>query len=153
MIERARSEQEHDQEVYAAAGLALRWAQMFEAELVNALFLHGVARGKFTKRDEAKEFIYKSDKKPLRQKLDAVLKRIQFEPDLRPTFDEALSKRNIFVHQYFWERTEAQMSEAGRDRMISELKELARVFYSAHSFTQMITELYAKQVGLTDKMI
>lgn len=137
-----------DREVYEKAGLALSWAQLFEAEIVNVLFLHGLARKKFAVRSDAEQFLRKSNKRPLRQKLDDVLSRVKFEPDIKPTLYEALEKRNFFVHEYFWERMEKHHSAEGQQEMIEELHDLTQLFYSARKFASLLTDLYAKQVGI-----
>jgi len=153
MTEQQYTEKEHDQQVYTATGLALRWAQMFEMEVVNILFLYSLAKETFSTRKQAEEFLYKKGIQPLRHKLDEIFKRVKFEPDLRPTFYEALEKRNYFVHQYFWNRMELFMNVNGRDQMITELKDITDLFYSAYTFAIIITDLYAKQVGLTNEIV
>jgi hypothetical protein len=147
------AERAHDNQVYQACGLALRWAQLFEAEIVNVLLFHSLARKKFLVRSKAEAFLIHTEKRPLRQLLREVLERVRFEPDVTSTFVEAIEQRNFLAHKYFWDRMEDFATKEGRDRMIEELRELTQLFYSAHRFSSMITRLYVEQLGVSDEAI
>jgi hypothetical protein len=44
-------------------------------------------------------------------------------------------------------------TEEGRAGMLEELRELAQLFYSAHTFAAMITRLYAEQLGIDEDVV
>lgn len=135
-----------DGEIYAAAGLALRWAQLFEAEVVTVALLHGVARRKFRTRAQAEDFVASSERKPLSQLLRKVLARVKFQPDVSGTFDEAIEVRNAFVHRFFWDHAEAFADDNRIDELIAQLKDNQRLFFSAHKFASMLSEMYRDQL-------
>jgi hypothetical protein len=142
-----------EDQVYRACGLALSWAQFFEAEIVNAVLFHSIARNKFLVRSQAEKCLFDTEKRPLRQLLREVLKRIKFEPDVTGTFFEAIERRNFLAHKYFWDRMEDFATEEGRNSMLEELRKLTVLFYSAHKFASMITDLYSEQLGVSREAI
>lgn len=141
------------QRLYALCGETLCWAQLLEQEILNAILLHAVAREKITTRSEAEDLLTQKDKQPLRNKLNEIFKRVKTEPDLSPTFYEAVEKRNFFVHKFFWDRFEDSFTEEGQQRLIVEVKGYSELFRSAYLWSKGITQLYAKQAGMTDAMI
>lgn len=134
-----------DMKVYAEAGLALRWAQLFEAEIVTVLLVYGVSRQQFRVRSEAEDFIRTTEKRPLSQLLRAILKRVKFEPDVTPTFEEAISARNSLVHRFFWDRSDTFAEETDHSKLLAELRELTQLFFSAYKFAEMLRNLYLQQ--------
>jgi hypothetical protein len=139
-------EVDSDLSVYAEAGLALRWAQLFEAEIITVLFIHGVSRQQFAVRSEAEEFIRKTEKRPLTQLLRDILTRVRFEPDVTPTFEAAISARNSLVHRFFWDRSEGFSKVTDRSKTLDELRDLTRLFFSAYKFAEMLRNLYVQQL-------
>ena len=63
-------ERAHDNQVYQACGLALRWAQLFEGEIVNAMLFHSIAQNKFLARSEAEAFLTKTERRQLRKLIE-----------------------------------------------------------------------------------
>lgn len=138
---------ESDKDVYAEAGLALRWAQLFEAEIVTVVLMYGVSRGRFQVRSEAEDFVRKAEKRPLRHLLREALMRVRFEPDVSGTFEAAIGARNFFVHRFFWDRAEAFADERRHAELLKELRDLTQLFFSAHKFSEMLRDLYIQQLG------
>jgi hypothetical protein len=138
-----------DMHVYAEAGLALRWAQLFEGEIVTVVLVYGVSRQQFSVRSEAEDFVRKAEKKPLSQLLHDVLKRVKFEPDITPTFEEAISARNSLVHRFFWDRSETFAEETDQSKLLKELRDLTLLFFSAYKFAEMLRNLYVQQLDET----
>ncbi len=138
---------ESDMKVYMAVGLALRWAQAFEAEMVAVVLAHGIARGRFRVRSEAEAFVERAEKKALRQLLRECLALVRFEPDVTGTFDAAVDARNFLAHSFFWERTEAFVDETRHIELLTELREMTDLFFSAHKFAEMLRNLYQRQFG------
>jgi hypothetical protein len=138
---------ELNKDVYAAAGLALYWAQLFEAEIVTVVLIYGVSRGRFRARSEAEAFIQKAEKQSLRQLLRDTLVRVKFEPDVSGTFEAAINARNSFVHRFFWDQAEAFADEGRHPELLKELHDLAQLFFSAHKFSEMLRDLYIQQLG------
>jgi len=136
-----------DADIYAETGVALRWAQLFEAEIVTVALFHGIARGQFHVRAEAEEFIRKADKGPLSKLLQEILAHVRFEPDVTGTFQAAIEARNSFVHRFFWDRAEAFADAEQHPKLLGELRELTQLFFSAHKFAEMLRHLYFKQCG------
>ncbi|HKP36788.1 MAG TPA: hypothetical protein VJT71_08010 [Pyrinomonadaceae bacterium] len=135
-----------DLSIYAGAGLALRWAQLFEAEIVTVLLIYGVSRQKFNVRSEAEEFLRKTERRPLGQLLREILTRVRFEPDVSPTFEAAISARNSLVHRFFWDRAETFAKESDHSKMLDELRDLTQLFFSAYTFAEMLRNLYLQQL-------
>ena len=142
----SRKSTDSDMRVYAEAGLALRWAQLFEAEIVTVLLVYGVSRQRFQVRSEAEDFIRKAEKRPLSQLLREILTRVKFEPDVTPTFEEALAARNSLVHRFFWDRSEIFAKDADHLKLFGELRELTQLFFTAYKFAEMLRDLYVQQL-------
>lgn len=141
---------ETDRSVYAAVGLALQWAQLFEAEMVTVLLAHGVARGEFRVRKEAEEFLRTAERKSLSRVLKTCLDQVRFEPDVSGTFEEAREARNFLVHRFFWDRAEEFADDPRHAELLEELRELTQLFFSAHKFAEILRELYLKQMPLPE---
>lgn len=137
-----------DDAVYRAAGLALSWAQYFEAEIVNIVFLHAIARGQVPSRSKAERLLSVAEKTPLRRQLRAVLTRAKTQPDLTATFLEAVDQRNYLVHRFLWDHSSNLTTANGRDRMLQELHDITQLLFSAHRFAQLRSGLYLKQLGI-----
>jgi len=148
MARSAAESKAEDDAVYRAAGLALAWAQYFEAEVVNIVFMHALARKRVVSRAQAENLISCSERRPLRKLLKEVLGRVRTEPDLTATFFEAVDKRNFLVHRFFWEFADEFTTSAGRSKMLTELRDITKLLYSAHTFAQQISWLYLKQLGV-----
>jgi hypothetical protein len=146
-------DEDNEQRLYARCGEALCWTQMFEQEILNGLLLHAVARKTVPSLAEAEDLLYRRDKQPLRHRLNEIFQRVRPEPDLLPTFYEALEKRNFLVHRFFWDRMELSFTREGREQLIVEVGALAELFRRAYRFMKALTDLYAKQAGVTDAMI
>lgn len=141
---------ETDRSVYAAVGLALRWAQLFEAEMVTVLLAHGVAHGEFRVRKEAEEFLRGAERKSLNRVIKICLDQVRFEPDVSGTFEEAREARNFLVHQFFGDRAEEFADDVRHAELLEELRELTKLFFSAHKFAEMLRELYLRQMPLLE---
>lgn len=139
--------------LYALCGHALCWAQLLEQEILNGILLHAVVRKVVLTQAQANDLLNQRDKAPLRRKLDEVFKRVKTEPDLRPTFYEAVEKRNFFVHKFFWDRFEDSLTPEGRERLIVEVRGYAELFRSAYLFSRGITDLYREQANITDEAL
>ena len=144
---------ESTQRLHMLCGEALFWAQLLEQEILNSILLHAIARKKVTTLDEARNLLSKADKQPLRRKLDEIFKRVKTEPDLSPTFFEAVEKRNFFIHKFFWDRFDDLHMEEGRQRLIVEVREYVELFRSAYLWSQGIAALYMKQTDVTEAMV
>jgi hypothetical protein len=138
---------------FLSCGKALCWAQMLEQEVLNGILLHAAAQKTITSRDEALHLLSQKEKQPLRTKLKQVFDRVQIEPDLSPKFFEAVDKRNFFVHQFLWDRYEQWAIPKKREKVIGEVRELEALFHDAYLFAKGITDLYAKQLGVTEDMV
>jgi hypothetical protein len=136
-----------DVNVYVEAGVALGWAQLFEAEMVTVLLVYDVSGEQFRFRAEAENFIRTSNKRPLIRLLRQVLSRVNFEPDVSPKFEEAISARNLLVHHFLSERTWPGIEQENTSKMIDELRELTQLFLSAYKFAEMLRSLYFQQLG------
>jgi hypothetical protein len=114
--------------------------------MVTVVLMYGVSRGTFRLRSDAEAFVRKAEKGPLRKLLREALTRVRFEPDVSGTFYAAIDARNLFVHRFFWDRAEAFVDERQHPELLKELRDLTQLFFSAHKFSEMLRDLYARQI-------
>lgn len=139
-------------ELYAEFGLAAEKAQVLEVEAgnVSLAFLSAfVGTNQITEEDRARFRALVDDAN--RKTLGALLKLIKslgkFDQSILDAIDEALERRNYLTHKFFRHHNFAICSEAGRKRMIEELREIQRKLALAHAMLYGISCTLAALAG------
>jgi len=73
--------------------------------------------------------------------------------DLESLLRNALRKRNWLVHDYFRERAEEFVSNAGRQEMLKEIDECRELFQTADASLDSIVRPLRTSQGITDERI
>ncbi|WP_297120727.1 hypothetical protein [uncultured Enterobacter sp.] len=151
---------EHCKEVYAYFGLAIFRAQCVEQSIIQLLIFLVFFKENVTKISSIEKWEVDFDdfdkalsKKTMGHLLGA-LKELQVLNEVtESTLSKALIKRNWLAHGYFVDRAIEFLNTSGRNKMISELKDIIEIFNSAEDFLQPIAKKLALQYGLTDERL
>jgi hypothetical protein len=113
-------------ELYAFFGLTYYHAQVLEQGLVNlAVALQAKGIGNVTVRDVID--LYESiDEKTFGNVLNAARKLTRIPASIDADLQTALNYRNYLVHRFFVEHSESMLTQAGRVRMIDELRSMLK---------------------------
>lgn len=141
------------QECYARFGLAMYYAQVLEANLINLIWFHEMLAGRFTtpqdldaRRDDLWTRTLGSLLKiggtgPLATAEDAV------------AFRNALAARNRLAHRFWWEAAELMMTTRGREQVLSDLDGNRHVFREVEDRVRRMLLTLGGPRGLTDERI
>ena len=117
-------ENEQAHEVYAWAGLALYYGQVFEQGLIHTLYAGQVVDGSLLKTfGTLEKFDAIVDKQTAGALIRRLRQHVMTETHVDDTCDEALRRRNFVVHHFFSERSELFARQDGRQLMIEELRQ------------------------------
>ena len=140
-------------DTYAHFGLAIYRAQVLEQGIVNAMVVARMPdRGHVTRQD-IDAFMDRQFKHTLGQLLLELKKYVAVQDELARILSEALSKRNWLVHDYFKERAEEFVTDAGCHRMISELEGTQQLFKHADHTLDLLVRPIRERFGVTDEAI
>jgi len=131
-------------ELYAEFGLAAEKAQALEVEAGNVglAFLSAfVGTNQITEEDRARfrGLVDDANRKTLGTLLKVIKSLGRFDQSILDAIDEALERRNYLMHKFFRYHNFAICSEAGRKRMIEELREIQRKLALAHAMLHGIS--------------
>ena len=115
--------------VFAEYGFAAFSAQKLENRLLLALQVANVRASEFQTLEDAREHIEKNSVISMGA-LIVKLRPIIGDEDLSAQLRDALVERNRFVHQFFRNHEEDELTAAGTDSMIRECRDLAELFQS-----------------------
>lgn len=144
---------EQMKEMYAYFGLASYLAQCFEYSLGVFILVHNkLTKPGFTGRDfeELEKVLHK---KTMGNLLNDLKKYVTIKPDDSKIMDNALERRNYLTHHFFYTRAAYMMSQAGVDKMIEELKDIANDFKVADAAIVAMYTKITKLLGMTDEMV
>ena len=140
-------------DTYAHFGLAIYMAQILEQAIVTTMVVARMPDRGHVTRQEIDAFMDRQFKQTLGRLLLELKKYVVVEDELARILSEALSKRNWLVHDYFKERAEEFVTDAGCHRMISELKENQQLFEHAEHALDMLVRPIRERFGVTDERI
>jgi hypothetical protein len=89
------------------------------------------------------------NKKTLGQLLKVIRNQMSIDKFIEETLIKALEKRNYLFHHFFRTHNFAIFNELGRDKMISELKEIQNIFDKAHSMLNAMSSGLEKIAGFS----
>lgn len=145
----ALDEAEQTREVYAWAGLALYYAQVFEQGMIHTVYAGQIVNGTITAEfNTADAFRRVVDS----QTAGTILKRLKQHVTLDTESDdmcaEALRLRNFLAHHFFSDRSELFFSQQGRRLMLEELRAMTQVFGQVDRHLQAVMIDMHERVGL-----
>ncbi len=140
-------------DTYAHFGLAIFKAQVLEHGIVNAMVVTRMPdHGRINRRD-IDAFLDKQFENTLGQLLRELKKYAAVPDDVSQLLAGALSTRNWLAHDYFRERAEDFVTDAGCHRMIAELEGAQQVFDQADQRLSWLVKPIRERFGVTDAAI
>jgi hypothetical protein len=140
-------------DTYAHFGLAIFKAQVLEHGIVNAMVVARMPdRDRISRRD-IDAFMDRQFDNTLGQLLRELKKYTAVPDDVSQVLAGALSTRNWLAHDYFRERAEDFVTDAGCHRMIAELEAAQQVFDQADQRLSVLLRPIRERFGVTDAAI
>lgn len=141
-------------EVYAWAGLALYYAQVLEQGVIclilSARAVDGTLARDFATWDDAFDA---HAGKTLGALLNVLRQYVELPTGIEARSQEALKRRNYLVHHYFKERVAGFVTLPGRQAMLTELAELARLFDEVDGQLTELMFRFGAHFGLTPEQV
>jgi hypothetical protein len=142
-------ENEQAREIYARAGLALYYAQVFEQGMIHTVYAGQIVNGTIASEFNTAEAFHRVVDS---QTAGAILVRLRRHLDLAPELDavcvEALRLRNFLAHHFFSERSELFFNQEGRRLMLDELQTMIRTFGQADRRLEVLMIEMHERIGL-----
>jgi hypothetical protein len=139
--------------IYAEVGIAAEKAQVLELEAGNVALTYLTLFVDTDRITPEKTEMFRSVMDDVNRKtLGAILKhikaRLTLDDAIVSVIDEGLKQRNYLTHHFFRTHNFAIYSEAGREVMVAELKEIQGKLDRAHAMLRTIDALLDKMAGL-----
>jgi len=140
-------------ETYAHFGLAMYNAQVLEHGIVNAMVVARMPERDKITRSGIDAFMNRQFDSTLGQLVRELQRYVEVPNDLEESLRKALSRRNWLAHDYFRERAEDFVTDAGCHRMIEELGVAQRLFQGVDEKLTGLVRPIREKFGLTDEAI
>ena len=146
---------EHVKEIYAHFGLALYLAQVLEHGLVIALVYADMIPNRKPNQTRADFdlFLDKHFETTMGKMIQNFKKHVAVPIEFEQLLLDARTKRNFLAHHYFRERADDFMKEAGREKMILELKAAQKLFEQTDDTLSEVVRPLRIKLGFTDEMV
>ena len=144
---------EDPKELYAFFGLASYEAQLLEMSLINLAVALKFAEGGRLYRDVGLAAYATYEGKTFGQLLRSVSTAKGHLDELVPLLTAAVEKRNYLMHRFFREHAADLMAEAGRRKMILELRDMTALFHQADIRVDPIWRDEWSRLGFSDAML
>ena len=146
---------EHVKEIYAHFGLALYLAQVLEHGLVIALVYADMIPNRKPNQTRADFdlFLDKHFETTMGKMIQHLKKHVAVPIEFEQLLLDARTKRNFLAHHYFRERADDFMKEAGREKMILELKAAQNLFEQTDDTLSEVVRPLRIKLGFTDEMV
>jgi hypothetical protein len=148
------AEDEEYRDVFTRFGLAAYRVQCLETLLISFLLLDARLNGTApTVADVEALEVFLQKKKTLGVLISDLRKRVSLPARAEEIMGLAVDKRNFLIHHFFRERAFEFATDAGRKRMLDELRETQAVVYLAEGAAKDLCLALAKVIGLTPEHI
>ena len=146
---------EHVKEIYAHFGLAIYLAQVLEHGLVIALVYADLMpnRKPHHTRADFDLFMDKHFETTMGRMIQNFKKHVAVPTEFEQLLLDARTKRNFLAHHYFRERADDFMKEAGREKMILELKTAQELFERTDDTLSEVVRPLREKLGFTDEKV
>ncbi|MGW3030196.1 hypothetical protein ACWDCB_03075 [Streptomyces sp. NPDC001178] len=140
--------------VYALFGLAIYKANCLEHSLVNALALTKI----ITAREQGEQLIRDPWTQGFKDMMGKLIKRVEpytsAYPEVVDDLTKSLKRRNDLVHNFWRERIQDMISEAGRSRLGADLKADCRLLTQTDErFSERVLDPIMESMGITAEAI
>jgi hypothetical protein len=145
------TEEEQHRDVYAQFGAVACRVASFETILANILLLHARLTGKAPTADDLERMEEEFQQK--RYTLGAFIKEVRaavpVPEQTERLMKEALDRRNYLMHSFFRDKALEFVTEAGRARMMEELRLTEATVLTADKLTTKLALELARHLGIT----
>jgi len=142
--------EETTNEVYALTGVALHWAQCFEASMTNFLILHARLTGTVTTLESSDKLEAEYEKSTMGQLAKKLRQFAVFDDDAEEILKSAIQERNRLMHRFFQIHAETFLSENGAKGMLKELQNCTILFRKADLIARTMGIAAAKACGVSE---
>lgn len=147
-------EDDQHREVYAWAGLALYYAQVFEQAVINVIYAAQLADGTLAAAFRSSdEFFTTHGDQTLGRLLAALRQHLSLPEDVGRQCSEALRRRNFLVHHFFAERVELFVHEQGRQLLLAELHAAITIFRQGDQELENVMFCIGRRWGITREAV
>lgn len=137
-------------EMFAHAGLAFYWAQLFEKGIIGLIgSVYFYKNHKVWSKQQFMQKLEKMNKKTMRPLLENAMSLVKFSEEDKAFLEKALDTRNRLTHGYFWEHYLIMMDIRGHEKVKSDMLEIQSLFRTASELVDTITINYAGAMGIT----
>jgi hypothetical protein len=145
--------EETSKKVYTQAGVALHWAQCFEASTTNFLVFHARLTGQAITLESSDALEANFETSTMGQLVQKLKQFATFEGDTEIILKEALAQRNHLAHSFFKTHAETFVSEEGAQKMLEELKKSTMLFRKADLVAHTLSIAVAKAFGISEEQM
>ncbi|WP_149183126.1 hypothetical protein [Streptomyces sp. TRM49041] len=140
--------------VYALFGLAIYKANCLEHSLVNTLALTKIT----TAREQGEQLIRDPWAQGFKDMMGKLIKRVEpytsAYPEVVDDLTRSLKRRNDLVHNFWRERIQEMISEAGRTRLCRDLKADCRLLTQTDErFSRRVLDPLMESMGITAEAV
>jgi phosphoribosylformylglycinamidine (FGAM) synthase PurS component len=144
--------EEQHREVYAWFGRAAAHSQELETTLKSVLLCHARLNNTVITSQELAD-LDQSFKMPLGPLIKKVRVQVGLSNHADSQIKAALTKRNFLIHDFFVERAFEFDTDAGRQRMLDELREISAFLLVADKLAIMLLEGLSERIGITKEAL
>lgn len=138
-------------ELFARFGLTYYHSECLHKELCNFLAISVFPSIRGITRPRMEERLAQAFALPLGLVVDEL--RPLLPQDLMVDLEDAVKKRNLLAHNFWFERAHLMFTASGIDKMIAELAVMSEQFHQLdYKFTQRFAQK-TKELGITDELI
>ncbi|HWU04879.1 MAG TPA: hypothetical protein VN520_00465 [Streptomyces sp.] len=136
--------------LYALFGLAIYKANCLEHSLVNALALTKLT----TAREQGEQLMRDPWTQGFKDMMGKLIKRVEAHtsayPEVGNDLTNSLKRRNFLVHNFWRERIQETVAEAGRAKLCADLKADCRLFTQTDErFSETVLNPIMEKIGVT----
>lgn len=140
-------------ELYAMYGQAAYLAQCFEGDLTAILLALKGLNDATPSLEELERFDARNIRKTLGALLNDLHGNVSLDSDVAELFADALAHRNRLVHHFYREHATDMLSDAGRDMMITEIRQMTETFTAAVATAKSFSDALGKALGITEELL
>ena len=147
-------DQDQHREVYAWAGLALYYAQVFEQGMIRAAYVAQIENNSLVSEfTSAEDFHGVADRETAGKIIRRVREHVALSPELEAICLACVDRRNFLAHHFFSERSDSFARLEGRQQMLEELREMIVGFQTADSGLERVMFEHGKAINLTPTLV
>lgn len=147
-------DEEQHREVYAWAGLALYYAQVFEQGMIHAAYVAQIENNTLVREfTSAEDFQGVVDRQTAGKIIRRVREHVTLSPELEAICLACVDRRNFLAHRFFSERSDSFARREGRQQMLEELREMIVGFQTADAGLERAMFEHGKAINFTPTLV